>query len=143
LPNAILARAQRRHGGKSTFGLKLLPSSSAEYRYKIDTFENQGLINFRGPHVTYPLLDSNGPTSDGNFSAISFVKDGVVYQILRLEPGEPEVTIVTGAVQRTFHGVEERSSSRPPTASKQPPNKTRKVRIQVGGKIRMGCMCTS
>ena len=76
-PDAILARAQRRQGGKSTFGLKLAMGSSP-YKVATGAADEEGLLNFRHPYVEYPLTCED--SEEGKCALFSFVKDETVYQ---------------------------------------------------------------
>jgi hypothetical protein len=89
-PDAILARAQRRDdGSKGTFGLKLLPNSDFTLGERI----TQGMANFRWPYTQYELKrtaqDESGEdkSPSGTYEMISFVKDNMVFQIVRITPG--------------------------------------------------------
>jgi hypothetical protein len=51
--NAILARAQRGAGGKSTFDLKVFPDTSSAYT--VGQVYHQGLVNFLWPYIEREL----------------------------------------------------------------------------------------
>ncbi|PVH73831.1 hypothetical protein DL98DRAFT_43469 [Cadophora sp. DSE1049] len=142
-PDAILARAQRSTGGKSTFGLKWLGGN--QHTYRRTRIEYHGLLNFRWPYKRHTLYCPG--TTLGTVSSLSFVKDEMVYQILRFEPGKPipppPPPIVPGS---------ERLASRapppppppflpkpwPPATSGLPPKPwDYNVEIKIGGVVRL------
>jgi len=85
--DALLARAQRRFGGKSTFGLKLLPSPRPEYHYYLrPTPEDRRFLNFRWPCSEYRLWEDNRESGLRTF--FSFVRDRTVYQVIRIQPDD-------------------------------------------------------
>jgi hypothetical protein len=151
-PDAILARAQRRQGGKSTFGLKI---STDVGPYELESRQpgEQGFLNFRCPYVDYPLKSKD--SEDGRCVAFSFVRNKVVFQILRIEVGAliptkaAEVNGPDGNLK--VGGIAEPSARRPSAtvwgkegpqgATVSEPSEERKVKIRVGGKLRIGCSC--
>lgn len=82
-PDSILARSQRVRGGKSTFGLKLAAEGSD---YRLGRRTERGCFNFRWPLVEY-RLEREG-SEPGTYSLFSFVRDGTLYQVMRLRFGE-------------------------------------------------------
>jgi hypothetical protein len=96
-PEAILARSQRRDdlGDKGTFGLQIQPQPFEKGRtdrpsaLERDERVAHGLVNFRWPYSQYELRRK---TENGEFElgeagtceAISWVKNGTLFQALRL-----------------------------------------------------------
>ncbi|RYP68934.1 hypothetical protein DL770_008350 [Monosporascus sp. CRB-9-2] len=101
---ASLARAQRVFGGSSTFGLEvsrdqaLYRSDGNESERKGSTFRlgkmiERGCFNYRWPYNEYSLLLNEGDIATtevetGTCAMFSFAKDGIFYQVLRLEEGD-------------------------------------------------------
>ncbi|KAI1772245.1 hypothetical protein F4818DRAFT_449603 [Hypoxylon cercidicola] len=100
---ASLARAQRHDGGKATFGLgiavnqdpfhkadSLVPHHRGS-RIKLGQMIERGCFNYRWPYNEYALLLNEGEDTDpketGTCARVSFVKDGILYQVIRLERG--------------------------------------------------------
>ncbi|KAI0453698.1 hypothetical protein F5B21DRAFT_504978 [Xylaria acuta] len=99
---SILARSHLTSGGKSSFGLKLLPTVDGELAsvkqpsLSLGAMKERGCFNYRWPVNDYTILmhedgykDDNTHPGDeaGTCVFFSYVKDGVVYQVLRLEQG--------------------------------------------------------
>ncbi|KAI2472957.1 hypothetical protein F4781DRAFT_443974 [Annulohypoxylon bovei var. microspora] len=96
-----LARAQRKHGGQATFGLGIArnqkPFQPAENQrdqgsnLKLGQMIERGCFNYRWPFNEYVLLlnedDNSNPKEAGTCTRVSFVKDDVLYQVMRLEKG--------------------------------------------------------
>jgi hypothetical protein len=122
IPDAILARAQRvdHNGKKGTWGIQALPHDRNS-DFELGAAEAQGLINSNWPYMRYPLKLKTSSSlgfsqlEPGIFSICSFVKDGTVFQVVRLKAG-------------TFEG--------------QTP-KPLQLSMQVGGRVRFGCPCVS
>ncbi|KAM7194686.1 hypothetical protein V8F20_007878 [Naviculisporaceae sp. PSN 640] len=97
-PNSILARSQRRNP-RGTFGLGIYvdyKSSDTEER-RIPTVLEQtsahGMINMRYPstRLNYVQNDAHGlPDIVADYTACSFVKNGTLYQIIRVAPREAD-----------------------------------------------------
>jgi hypothetical protein len=138
-PDAILARAQRREGGKSTFGLKILPGSGS-YTMNSHEPDTQGLVNFRWPYLRYAL---NHPDSEGGKCAFfSFVKDQTVFQILRLDPGSSKQSENRDISKRSSllgHPGRENDASKAAAESQSPTDRT--IVFRIGGTVRIGCKC--
>ncbi|KAL2064542.1 hypothetical protein VTL71DRAFT_3679 [Oculimacula yallundae] len=83
--DAILARAQRSVGGKSTFGLKWAGDIPSSYNCS-DRIAYHGLLNFRWPYKKHVLFCHG--LIPGTISSFSFLKEDMVYQILRFKPGQ-------------------------------------------------------
>ncbi|XXG96150.1 hypothetical protein Hte_002429 [Hypoxylon texense] len=107
---ASLARAQRHDGGKATFGLGIAASQdplsmaassnqkSQNYRLELGQMTERGCFNYRWPYNEYALLlheeKDPGPKEIGTCARMSFVKDGILYQVMRLEKQcRPEANI--------------------------------------------------
>lgn len=121
-PDAILARAQRRDdvGGKGTFGTRLRP---AELDADLELGEriSQGWINFRWPFTQYALRRKSGE-ENGTYEEISFVRDGTVFNIIRIRWG---------------HGSSLSDSDSGNTQERLTLN------LKAGGVIRFGCPCSN
>lgn len=134
-PEAILARAQYRDdsGSKGTFDIHFLrePSdartterqnSNSRLEYTLGERHAQGLANFRWPYTQYELK-RDGWISKGSYEGISFVKDGSMFQIIRLAPGR---------LPKVRH-----DQPQPPVQETQP------IMFRIGGKIQFGCPCSN
>ncbi|KAI1410709.1 hypothetical protein F5Y13DRAFT_181182 [Hypoxylon sp. FL1857] len=79
-----LARAQRQHGGQAAF-------EDRGSNLKLGQMMERGCFNYRWPFNEYALLLNEGGDSDpkeaGTCTRVSFIKDDVLYQVLRLEKG--------------------------------------------------------
>ena len=130
-------------GGKSTFGLKLLPDPSSSY--KIGQVQNQGLVNFRWPYIEYTLRSHD--SRNGLCSSISFVgNEGTAFQVLRLEPGALEEVKATKRAGRDelarFGGKSHFGAiDRPSSAHSFRPQMAQHVKVKLGGYIRINCQC--
>lgn len=121
-PDAILARAQRPSvsGLKGSFGVQIDPESHFELGEK----QAQGLINFRWPYIQYDLKKKVG-FQDGNrgiYEEISFVKGGIVFQVVRIKWGR-------GSSLSDFDST---------NASER-----ETIKLRSGGKIQFGCPCSN
>jgi hypothetical protein len=157
-PEAILSRAQREDhsGAKGTWGFDMLPDSD----FELGGVFGQGLLNSRWPYIRYTIIPKQKdkdksrafrPYSSGTCESLSFVKDRVVYQVVRLVPGEKRKTFVppppgsaagslkSGAASDKALEEPIRQNSIAPTHNEE--TATRKFRFRVGGKIRFGCTC--
>lgn len=127
-PDAILARAQTREdtGSKGTFDIHFQPKSppngstfaTAPVGYILGEKRAQGLANFRWPYMQYELERREGEeVRKGGYEGISFVKDGTMFQIIRL------------------------------TAEQTPKRKdswgAQSIKFRLGGKIQWGCPCSN
>ncbi|KAI9049724.1 hypothetical protein LZ554_005876 [Drepanopeziza brunnea f. sp. 'monogermtubi'] len=125
-PDAILARAQRRDdsGHKGTFGARV---QKAEGAADVELGERmaQGWINLRWPYTRYELRTRGGGADDGSSGTceqISFVRDGVLVQVLRLRWGSESSLSDYGSLD----GLERRTA-----------------RLKVGGVVQFGCPCSN
>lgn len=135
-PDAILARAQTREntGSKGTFDIHFLhdPATSGNGAtrsqsqtdnerptgYTLGEKRAQGLANFRWPYIQYDLQRTNGEeVRKGGYEGISFIKDGTMFQIIRL------------TVERT-----------PKRANPWP---EQSIKFRLGGKVQFGCPCSN
>lgn len=117
-PDSLLARSQRVHGGKSTFGLKLRIDAGSDYVLGHRPTE-RGTFNFRWPLVEY-RLERRG-FEPGLCSVFSYVKDGVLFQIMRLMPGLPLGPVNSAIMDDNEPGLH--------------------VAITAGGRFHFGCRC--
>ncbi|KAK0744617.1 hypothetical protein B0T21DRAFT_280978 [Apiosordaria backusii] len=128
---SILARAQSRNvfGDKSngTFGTELVPrdreSPSPYWNVEIDDRKTQGWVNFRWPYSQYELLhwdiETDLSSEMGSCDTISFVKDGTLFQIHRLNWG------VGSSASSSEHQDD-----------------MAYAKFKIGGPIRFGCPCS-
>ncbi|GAP93397.1 putative magnesium transport protein [Rosellinia necatrix] len=99
---SILARSHLTSGGKSTFGLKLLPTvDNKQPSLSLGAMKGRGCFNYRWPVNDYTILKhEDGYTDDNKHLGVeagtcvffSYVKDGVVYQVLRIEQGTQSIS---------------------------------------------------
>ncbi|KAI0382257.1 hypothetical protein F5Y04DRAFT_51599 [Hypomontagnella monticulosa] len=95
-----LARAQRQNGGQATFGLGIAPNQEPFHdaedpkdrgsNLKLGQMLERGCFNYRWPFNEYALqLNEEGsdPREVGTCARVSFVKDDILYQVIRLEQG--------------------------------------------------------
>lgn len=96
---SYLARAQRMVGGKSSFGLKLAPdqpqynpspegiaTTASGSSFRLGSIIERGCFNYRWPVHQYSLLYNEEEVQEtGTCTFFSFVKDGILYQLLHLE----------------------------------------------------------
>ncbi|KAI1380120.1 hypothetical protein F4677DRAFT_251475 [Hypoxylon crocopeplum] len=96
-----LARAQRQHGGQATFGLGIAANQEPYHtaddpmdrgsNVTIGPMMERGSFNYRWPFNEYVLRlnekDSSNPKETGTCARVSFVKDDILYQVIRLEKG--------------------------------------------------------
>jgi hypothetical protein len=104
-----LARGQRDRGGKSAFGLQVAepersadmnPGDEPKFNYALGPIIERGCYNYRWPYNEFclhavdkscdgfPLITD--PSKTGTCSVLSFVRNGVVYQLLRLDPPQDQ-----------------------------------------------------
>jgi hypothetical protein len=124
-PASILARAQKKvyQCSKDTFGTRL-ERAKDEADLELGECRAQGWVNFRWPYIQYHLK-RQGDTWDsrrGTFEEISFVKDGTVFQIIRMKIGHTSSSTDDDMVD---------------VSGKQT------IKIEVGGEIRFGCPCSN
>jgi hypothetical protein len=125
-PQAILARAQRRDdtGSKGTFGTRL---QYAELDSDLELGERraQGWVNFRWPYTQYELKRRGEKWDEhtGTCEEISFVRDGTVFQLMRLKWG--------------------RGSSLSDYSDSVDSQEKQTVRLKAGGIIQFGCPCSN
>jgi hypothetical protein len=137
-PDAILSRAQRRDdtGNKGTFGLHIIPESAAgdvglsqddegaPTGYRLGARRAQGLANFRWPYMQYELKRKGWTEMrGGTYEVVSFVKDGTMFQIIRLTPG--------------------RLTKKGPGRYARPVHDTQQIKFRVGGQVQFGCPCSN
>jgi hypothetical protein len=125
-PGSILARAQRRDdtGSKGTFGTRV---QRAELDTDLELGERraQGWVNFRWPYTQYELKrkDEQWDGHTGTYEEVSFVRDGTLFQIIRIKWG---------------HG-----SSLSDYSDSIDSQEKRTVRFKTGGIIQFGCPCSN
>lgn len=119
--DAILARAQQRDksGKKGTFGLEIDPTASD---FELGERRDQGFVNFRWPYIQYELkrkYEDGGveQIQIGTYESISFVKDGIVFQVVCLRSGR--------------------------LLPQGNPTRRLKIRFKLGGCLQFGCPCSN
>ena len=120
-PDSILARSQRYRGGKSTFGLKL---SSEGSDYAVGGCTERGSFNFRWPVVEYSLERKD--SEPGVLSLLSFVRDGTLFQVMRLRPGE---ILSSKWNRRTIPKKDDKGKT------------NHRIVVTAGGKMQFSCRC--
>ncbi|CZT10086.1 uncharacterized protein RCO7_03218 [Rhynchosporium graminicola] len=124
-PDAILSRSQRRDdsGNKGTFGTRL---HRAENDSDLELGERlaQGWVNFRWPYTKYDLRARNDESdlSSGSYEQISFVRDGVLVQVIRLKSGHESSLSDYDSVDESERKI---------------------ARVKVGGVVQFGCPCSN
>lgn len=101
---------------------RLLPELSQNCDFELGERIAQGIVNFRWPYIQYELkrksreVNNNEQFTIGTYEMISFVMDGMVFQVIRVKRGKfrPE-----------NRGLEDG-----------------KVKFKIGGKIHFGCACS-
>jgi hypothetical protein len=84
----------------------------------------QGLANFRWPYMQYELKRQEwSEKRSGTYEVISFVKDGTMFQIIRLSPG-----ILT---------------KKGPGRYAQSGHDAQQIKFRVGGQVQFGCPCSN
>lgn len=123
---SILARAQGsvHQKSKDLFGARLARATAVgdiEYGAK----KAQGWINFRWPYLNYELRrkDCSSDRTTGSYEQITFVRDGVVFQVVRIRWGS----------ESSISDDEDAADMRD----------TVTVKIQTGGRVRFGCPCSA
>ncbi|KAK4221059.1 hypothetical protein QBC38DRAFT_149395 [Podospora fimiseda] len=128
---SILSRSQQ--GGYGTFGTCLL-SGTNDSDVELGERKAQGWINFRWPYAQYELVRRDAKTGavvDGNSGTcetMSFVRNGVVYQLHRLKWGR---------------GSSLSDSDDAGPNSPFSPGNVATARFRVGGGIRFSCPCSA
>ncbi|KAI6084000.1 hypothetical protein F4821DRAFT_179586 [Hypoxylon rubiginosum] len=97
-----LDHAQRHSGGggKAIFGLRIAVDQEPFHkvdlkdrgsRLKLGQMTERGCFNYRWPYNEYALLSNDGhdaePRETGTCARVAFVKDNILYQLIRLEKG--------------------------------------------------------
>lgn len=135
--DAILARAQQpdTSGNKGAFGLEIDSLSSD---FVLGGRRNQGFVNLRWPYIQYELRRrySDGGVEQihvGTYEAFSFVRDGVVFQVVCIRPGRIHER------SRAQDRVEDQTTeNHAPTATDQT---NLKMRFRMGGSVQFACPC--
>ncbi|KAL2072990.1 hypothetical protein VTL71DRAFT_10314 [Oculimacula yallundae] len=125
-PDAILSRSQRRDdsGNKGAFGTRLHKSEN-DSDLELGERLAQGWVNFRWPYTKYELRerdDDSDSSSGGSYEQISFVRDGVLVQVIRLKWGHESSVSDYDSVE----GSERKTA-----------------RVRVGGVVQFGCPCSN
>ncbi|KAI1113543.1 hypothetical protein F5Y14DRAFT_417551 [Nemania sp. NC0429] len=100
---ARMSRAQMEFGGSATFGLQL---AGEESTFRLGNMVERGCFNYRWPVNEYSLV-RNDPSGDedgsevGTCTRFSYIKDGVCYQVMRLEQ-RPVPDITHGGAYHLF-----------------------------------------
>ena len=124
-PDSILSRSQRRDdsGNKGTFGTRL---HKAEDESDLELGERlaQGWINLRWPYTKYELRGKSEELdlSSGSYEQISFVRDGVLVQVIRLKWGHESSL----SNYDSSDGLERKTA-----------------RLKIGGLVQFGCPCSN
>ena len=155
-PGAILARAQQRHQ-KGGWGLTLPSEAESELNgklsYTLGSALSQGLINYQWPYMKYELLYKG--CNPGTYEICSFVKEGTLYQVSRIVPGEPsnpKKTEKQEGKNTTLPTDRRTSAAAPPDKAaketgkemtKEPPETAPRLKIRLGGAVRFGCICSN
>jgi len=112
--SSMLARAQRRNA-QGTWGLK--PEIDSEDKLQLQGPDETGFINLRWPCAQFSL-ECEG-YMDGTYTTCSFVKDGTLYQVIRIVPGE------------RFKQPQDSAPAEPPELEKQ------RLKLSLGGRMIM------
>lgn len=127
IPDAILSRSQRRDdsGNKGTFGTRLHPPEN-ESDLELGERLAQGWVNLRWPYTKYELREKNEESDlgSGSYEQISFVRDGVLVQVIRLKWGHE--SSLSDYDYDSVDGAERKI-----------------VRVKVGGVVQFGCPCSN
>ena len=125
-PDAILARAQRRDdtGSKDSFGTRI-QQAHIDSDLELGERKAQGWVNFRWPYTQFELKKKGEQWDEhsGTCEEISFVRDGTVFQLMRLKWG--------------------RESSLSDLADAVDPQEKQTVWVKTGGVIQFGCPCSN
>ena len=140
---STLARAQRTEGGKYTFGLKLghnnqlynptmrratrVSNSEEQSVFRLGPITERGCFNYRWPVHEYSLLLNEEEVKEtGTCTSFSFVKDGILYQLLHLEqvyrpefnawyffPTDGKINLLVGGLVnfQTYHSCDPESDN--------------------------------
>ncbi len=114
--NSMLARTQR-HNAQGTWGLK--PEFNDQDDLRLTGPYNTGFINLRWPCAQFSL-GCDG-YEDGTYTTCSFVKENILYQVIRIVPGKLST---------------DRHGANLPTQQQSEP---RKLKFKIGGRVRIGC----
>jgi hypothetical protein len=115
--NSILARAQNQNA-QGSWGLK--PETNYKDSLQLTGPDNTGFINLRWPCAQFSLVCKD--YDDGTYTTCSFVKENILYQVIRIVPGTPST---------------ERTVANKPTQQQQCESRT--LTFKIGGRIRFGC----
>jgi hypothetical protein len=111
--NSMVARTQR-HNAQGTWGLK--PEFNDQDGLQLTGPDNTGFINLRWPCAQFSLGCEG--YEDGTYTTCSFVKENILYQVIRIVPGK-------ACTDR--HG------------GNLPMQQPRKLKFKIGGRVRIGC----
>ena len=114
--NSMLARTQR-HNAQGTWGLK--PEFDDQDDLRLTGPDITGFINLRWPCAQFSLRCDG--YEDGTYTMCSFVKENILYQVIRIVPGKPSA---------------DRLGANLPTQQQSQP---RKLKFKIGGRLRIGC----
>jgi hypothetical protein len=134
-PDAILARAQVRDdsGSRGTFDIHFLHEPKTETAshidrkgpsgYKFGEKRAQGLANLRWPYMQYELERKGVKEArKGSYERISFIKDGTMFQVIRLRSG---------------------TLSKKDLKDTKGPDIQLPIKFRIGGKVQFGCPCSN
>lgn len=92
--------------------------------YRLGARRAQGLANFRWPYMQYELKRKGWTEMrSGTYEVVSFVKDGTMFQIIRLTPG--------------------RLRKKGPDRYARPVHNSQQIKFRVGGQVQFGCPCSN
>jgi hypothetical protein len=127
--DSIIARAQRPRGGKATFGIKVPdpPTDRPNLYLSLGKIEAKGTFNHRWPFNRFAL--ERDEERIGSCSMFSCVKDGTLYQVVRLSTAE--ICSDRSIAPWLVSGREAQHLD--PT--------TNRVALEFGGVFRFSCLC--
>ena len=87
--SSLIASTQRYASNQTTFGLKLVsiskPGVSSKPEVERGPLIERGSFNYRWPFHEYALRQSDSQFEAGTYALFSFIREGALYQVMRLE----------------------------------------------------------